>query len=169
MWCCIKLLRVLWTPRRFNQSILKEISPEYSMERLMLKLKLQCFGHLMWRTDSWKDPDAGKDWKQEEKGMTEDEMVGWHHRPNGHEFELAPEVGDGQGGLVCCRPGVAKSQTRLSDWTDWTDSIVCNYGIYLNKHTLKYKQSKNKSSQPLTPSFLLILAFYFVLKIKKKS
>ena len=73
------------TARRSNQSILKEINPEYSSEGLMLKL--QHFGHL---TQSWfigKDPDAGKDWRQEEKGMTEDEMVGWHHRLNGQEFE----------------------------------------------------------------------------------
>ena len=56
---------------------------------------------------SWligKDPDAGKDWGQEEKGKTEDEMVGWHHQPNGHEFESTPAVGDGQGGLACCSP-----------------------------------------------------------------
>ena len=52
----------------------------------------------------WKDPDAGKDWRQEEKRMTEDEMVGWHHRLNGHEFESTPGVGDGQGGLACCSP-----------------------------------------------------------------
>ena len=84
---CRRLLRVSWTTRRSNQSILKEISPEYSLEGLLLKLKLQYFGHLMPITDSWKDPDAGKDWRQEEKGMTEDEMVGWHHQVNGHEFE----------------------------------------------------------------------------------
>ena len=96
---------VPWTARRSNQSILKEISPEYSLEGLMLKLKLQSFGHLMRRTDSLeKDPDAGKDWKQEEKGMTEDEMVGWHHRLDGHEFEQAPGAGDGQGSLACCGP-----------------------------------------------------------------
>ena len=65
-----------------------------------------------------KDPDAGKDWRQEEKGTTDDEMVGWHHRLDGHEFEQAPGVGDGQGSLVCCSPGVAKSRTQLSDWTD---------------------------------------------------
>ena len=64
----------------------KGISPEYSLKGLMLKLKLQYFGHLMQRT-GWKDPDAGKGWRQEEKGMTEDEMVGWHHQLNGHEFE----------------------------------------------------------------------------------
>ena len=61
----------------------------------MLKLKLQYFGHLMQRADSGKDPDAGKDWKQKEKGMTKDEMVGWHHRLNGREFEQTP--GDGEG------------------------------------------------------------------------
>ena len=88
LWCWRRLLRVPWTARRSNQSILKEISPGYSLGVLMLKLKLQYFGHLMRRTDSFeKTPDAGKDWRQEEKGMTEDEMVGWHHRLNAHEFE----------------------------------------------------------------------------------
>ena len=89
LWCWRRLLRVPWTARRSNQSILKEISPEYSLEGLRLKLKLQYFGHLMW-TKSWligKDPDAGKDWGQEEKGMTEDEMVGLYHQLNGHESE----------------------------------------------------------------------------------
>ena len=67
-----------------------------------------------------KDPDAGKDWGQEEKGMTEDEMAGWHDRLNGHEFEQAPGVDDGQGGLACCSPWGPKSWTRLSDWTELT-------------------------------------------------
>ena len=66
-----------------------------------------------WLTE--KDPDAGEDWRQEEKGMTEDEMVGWHHRLDGHKFERAPGVGDGQGSLACCR---LQSQTQLSDWTE---------------------------------------------------
>ena len=88
-------MRVLWTARRSNQFILKEISPEYSLEGLVLKLKLQYFGHLMRRTDSLKKTDAGKALKQEEKGMTRDEMAGWHHRFDGHEFEQAPGVGDG--------------------------------------------------------------------------
>ena len=88
LWGWRRLLRVPWTARRSNQSILKKISPEHSLEGLMLMLKLQYFGDLVWRTDSiWKDPDAGKDWRQEEKGMTEDEMVGLHHWQNGHEFE----------------------------------------------------------------------------------
>ena len=85
-----RLLRVPWTARRFNQSIIKEVNPEYPLEGPMLNLKLQYFGHLMWRTDMknlGKDPDARKEWSFEEKGMTEDEMVEWHHRLNGHEFE----------------------------------------------------------------------------------
>ena len=88
LWCLRGLLRVLWTARRSNQFILKEISPECSSERLNLKLKLQYFGHLMRRTHSLeKDLDAGKDWRQEEKGRTEHEMVGWHHWLNGRESE----------------------------------------------------------------------------------
>ena len=66
-----------------------------------------------------KDPDAGKDWRQEEKGTTEDEMVGWHHWLNGHEFEQAPGIGDGQGGRCSAVHEVTESWTWLSDWTDW--------------------------------------------------
>ena len=87
LWFWIRLLRVPWTARRSNQSILKEISPEYLLEGLMLKLKLQYFGHLMQRTDSLaKTLMLGK-MKAGEKGTTEDEMVGWHHRLDRHEFE----------------------------------------------------------------------------------
>ena len=88
LWCWRRLLRASWTARRFNQSTLKEISPGCSLEGLMLKLKLQYFGHLMQRVDLLeKTPDAGKDWGQEEKGTTKDEMAGWHHQLDGHEFE----------------------------------------------------------------------------------
>ena len=87
LWCWGRLLRIPWTARRSNQSILKEISSEYSLEGLTLKLKLQYFGPLAKNRLIWKDPDAGKDWRWEEKGTTEDEMVGWHHRLYGHEFE----------------------------------------------------------------------------------
>ena len=72
-------MKVPWTARRSNQSILKEISPGISLEVMMLKLKLQDFSHLMRRVDSLEKTDAGRDWGQEEKGMTEDEMAGWHH------------------------------------------------------------------------------------------
>ena len=88
LWCWRRLLRVPWIARRPNQFILKEISPGCSLEGLMLKLKLQ----LLWPPDAksrliWKDPDAGKNWRWEEKGTTEDEKVGWYHRLDGHEFE----------------------------------------------------------------------------------
>ena len=76
LWCWRRLLRVPWTARRSNQSILKEISPGISLEQMMLKLKLQYFGHLMRRADSLEKTDAGRDWGQEEKGTTEDEMAG---------------------------------------------------------------------------------------------
>ena len=79
MWCWRRLLRVPWTARRSNQSIVKEISPGCSLEGLMLNLKLQYFGHLMHRVDSLEKTDARRDYGQEEKGMTEDEMAGWHH------------------------------------------------------------------------------------------
>ena len=78
LWCWRRLLRVPWTARRSNQSILKEISPGISLEG-MLKLKLQYFGHLMQRVNSLEKWDAGRDCGQEEKGMTENEMAGWHH------------------------------------------------------------------------------------------
>ena len=98
-------MRVPWTARRSNQSILKEISPEYSSEELMLKLNLHYSGHLMQRTDSLeKTLMLGKIEGKEEKGTTEDEMVGCHHRLDGHEFEQAPGVGDRQGSLACCSP-----------------------------------------------------------------
>ena len=87
LWCWRRLLRVPWTARRSNQSILKEISPGISLEGMMLKLNLQYFGHLMRRVDSLEKTGAGRDWGQEEKGTTEDEMVGWYHRLNGHGFE----------------------------------------------------------------------------------
>ena len=95
-------MRVPWTARRSNQSILKVISPRYSLEGLMLKLKLQYCGYLMQRADSFeKTLMLGKIEGKEEKGLTVDEMVGWHPRLDGHEFEQAPGVSDGQGSLAC--------------------------------------------------------------------
>ena len=125
-WCWRRLLRVPWTPRRSNQSILKEISPEYSLEGLMLKLKLQYFGHLMGRTESssvGKDPDARNYWGQEEKGTTEDKMVGRHHWLDGHEFEWTLGVGDGQGGLACCNSWGCK-ELDMTEGLNWTISSI---------------------------------------------
>ena len=86
-WCWRRLLRVPWTAMQSNQSILKEINPGISLEGMMLKLKLQYLGHLMRRIDSLEKTDAGRDWGQEEKGTTEDEMAGWHHGLDGRESE----------------------------------------------------------------------------------
>ena len=111
LWCWRRLLRVPWTVRRSKQSIQKEINPEY-FGRTDVEAEtpiLQPADVKSWLI--WKDPDAGKDWGQE-KGMTEDEMVGWHHWLNEHEFEQAPGVGDGQRSLACCSPwGCKESDT----------------------------------------------------------
>ena len=108
-----KTLESHWTARSSNQSILKEISPEYSSEGLMLKL--QSFGHLIQRTDSLeKILRLGKTEGRRRGGLTEYEMVGWHHRLDGHEFEQALGVSDGQGGLACCRP-LGRKESGLSD------------------------------------------------------
>ena len=117
LWCWRRLLRIPWTARRPNQYILKEIGPGCLLEGLMLKQNSK-----LWPPDVkswliWKDPDVGKDWRQEEKGMTEDEMTGWHHQLDGHEFEWTPGVGDVQGGLAAIH-GVTKSWTQLGDWTE---------------------------------------------------
>ena len=114
--CWRRCLRFPWTARRSNQSILKEISPEYSLEGLMLKLKLQYFGHLthLKRSWYWERLKAGE-------GEGEEEMVGWHHRLNGHEFEQAVGVGDGQESLACCSPWSCKEldTTEQLNGTDW--------------------------------------------------
>ena len=97
-------MRVPWTARRSNQSILKEISPEYSLEGLLLKLKLQYLGHPMQRTNSLeKTLMLGKIEGRRRRGQ-QDKMVGWYHQLDRHEFEQALGVGDGQGNLACCSP-----------------------------------------------------------------
>ena len=104
LWCWRRLLRVPCTARRSSQSILKAISPEYSLEVLMLNLKLQYFGHLIQRADSLEKTNAGKDCGQEEKGVTEDEVVRWHYWLKGHEFEQAPRDNEVQRSLAHCSP-----------------------------------------------------------------
>ena len=103
LWCWRRLLRVPWTERRSNQSNLKEISPGCSLEGLMLKLKLQYFGHLMERTDSLeKNLMLGKIEGRRRRGQQRIEIAGWHHQLDGHRFGWTLGVGDGQGGLACC-------------------------------------------------------------------
>ena len=126
LWCWRRLLRVPWTARRSNQSILKETNPEYSVKGLMLKLKLQYFGHVMQilfhRCLIGKDSDAGKDWRQKEKREAEDEMAGWHHGLDGCESEWTPGAGDGQGGLVCCSSCGLK-ELDMTERLNWTELI----------------------------------------------
>ena len=95
--CWRRLLRVPWTTRRSNKSILKGINPDYGLELLVMKLKLQYFGHLMWRASSLGKTLMLGDWGQEEIEATEDVLVGWHHWLNGHEFEQALGDSEGQG------------------------------------------------------------------------
>ena len=103
LWCWRKLLKVPWTKRRSNQSILKDINSEYSLEGQLLKLKLQYNGHLMWRADSLeKTLMLEKIEGKKRRGATEDEMVREHHWLSGHEFEKIPGDSEGQGGMACC-------------------------------------------------------------------
>ena len=103
LWCLRRLLRVPWTARRSNQS-----NPKRNQSWIFIgRTEAEC--PILWPPDvkgqlTGKDSDAGKDWRQEEKGTTEDEMVGWHHWLNGHEFEQTPGVSEGQGGLAFCSP-----------------------------------------------------------------
>ena len=119
LWCWRRLLRVPWTARRSNQSILKEVSPGFSLEGLMVKLKLQYFGHLIRRADSFeKTLMLGKIEGRRRRGQQR--MAGWHHRLDGHEFEWTPGVGDGQGGLECCGSWGHKEldTTERLNWTE---------------------------------------------------
>ena len=148
LWCWRRLLRVPWTARRSNQSILKEISPGCSLDT-------KAETPILWppHVKSWligKDPDAGRDWGQEEKGTTEDEMAGWHHRLDGHEFEWTLGVGDGQGGLVCCDSWGCK-ESDVTEWLDWTESLKAE------RHTLEFteyferllRESQNSATKKL--------------------
>ena len=120
LWCWRRLLKIPWPARRSNQSILKEISPEYSLEGLMLKLKLQYFGHLIWRTDSLeKSLMLGMIKGRRRRGWQRMRWLdGWHHRLDGHEFEQMG-VGDGQGSLACCSPW-GRKDLDMTEQLNWT-------------------------------------------------
>ena len=144
MWCWRRLLWVPWTERGSNQSILKETSPGCSLEGLMLRLKFQYFGHLMHK--SWligKDPDAGRDWGQEEKGMTEDEMAGWHHRLDAHEFGWTPGAGDRQGGLACC-DSWGRKELDTTEQLNWTEPDKCRLWCKTQIVTWHFPQALGK-------------------------
>ena len=123
IWYWRRLLIVPWTARRSIQSILKEISPEYSLEGLMLKLKPQYSGHLIQRTDSLERPWCWERLKAGGEGDDRHEMVGWHYWLDGHEFELAPRVGGGQGSLACCSP-LGFKESDMIQWWNWTKDTI---------------------------------------------
>ena len=125
----------------------------------MLKLKLQSFGHLMWRTDSFeKTLMRGKIEGQNEKGTTEDEMAGWHHRLKEHESESTPGVGDGQGGLACCSPwGLKESDT--TEWLNQTETASEEYTRIL-KSFFSHSEGKSISrmcQQVVSPILLRLM------------
>ena len=122
LWCWRRILWVPWAARGSNQSVIREINQSWIC---IGRTDAEAATPILWPPDvkNWlirKDPDAGKDRRQEETEITEDEMVGWHHRLNGHEFEQAPGVGDGQGSLVCCSPWGCKESdtTERLNWTE---------------------------------------------------
>ena len=121
LWCWRRLLRVPWTARRSNQSILKE-------SVMNIHWKDWCWSWNSNTLATWCEERthlkrAGKGWSQEEKGMTEDEMVGWHDRLNGHEFGWTPGAGDGQGSLACCSPW-GRKESEMTEQLNWTEHTL---------------------------------------------
>ena len=136
---------------------------------LWLSMKLQYFGHLMWRADSLEKTDAGRDWGQEENGMREDEMAGWHHRLDGRESEWTLEVGDGQGGLACCDSLGRKESdtTELLTWTELNDDYefgwVISNGWYYPPEDKLLSPTWHQSIRSLLTMFPFWIHFFFSL------
>ena len=130
LWCQRRLLRVPWTAKRSKQSILKEINPKCSLERLMLKLKLQYFGHLMQRANSLeKTLMVGKIEGKRRRGQQKMRCFGWHHRLNGHEFEQTPRDSEGQGSLARCSPWGCKE----SEMTEQLHFLLSFYYVLVRE------------------------------------
>ena len=120
LWCWRRLQRVPWTARRSNKSILREISPGCSLEGMMLKLKLQYFGHLMRRVDSLEKSLMLGGIEGRRRRGKQDEMAAWHHWLNGREFKWTPGDGVGQGGLACCNSW-GRRESDTTEWLNWTE------------------------------------------------
>ena len=153
LWCWRRLLRVLCTTNRSSQSILKENNPEYSFTG-----RTEAKAPILWPPDvksqlNGKDPDAGKDWGQEKKWATEDEMAGWHYQVNGHEFKQTPGDSEGQGSLVCCSPLCHKKL----DTTEWLN----NNNMY--KKNLEYNTHINVKRSHLWVAGLWVIFIFIYL------
>ena len=127
-WCfrIVVLEKTLESPLDCQE--IKPVNPKGNKPRIVIG-RIDVEAPILWPPDvkNWllrKDPDAGKDWRQEEEGTTEDEMVGWHHWLNGHDFEQSLGVGDGQGSLVYCSPGDLK-ESDMTEQLNWTSPRIC--------------------------------------------
>ena len=126
-WCfwIVMLEKTVESP--LDSKELKPVNPKGNQSWIFIgSTDAEAETPILWPSDEknwliWKDPDDGKDWRLEEKGTTEDEVVGWHHQLNGHEFEWTPGVGDGWGGLACCSPWGHKEWDETKDWTELTE------------------------------------------------
>ena len=127
-WCLwtVELEKTLQSP--LDSKEIQPVHPKGNQSRIFIgRTDAEAEASILWPPDtknwlSWKDPDAGKDWWQEKKGMTEDEMVGQHHWLDGYEFEQAPGVGDGQGSLLCSSPWGCK-ESDMTEQLNWTDTF----------------------------------------------
>ena len=157
LWCWRRLLRVPWTARRSNQSILKEISPGYSLEGLMLNQSIQYFGHLMWRVDTLeKTLTLGGIGGRRRRG-SQDETAGWHHWLDGHESEWTLGVVDGQGGLACC-DSWGRKELDMTEWQNWTElkmHVACAIFHFLNEND---RWEKKKVANFTLPDLTLLVS-----------
>ena len=142
-FCTVVLEKTLESP--FDCKEIQPVHPKGNQFWIFIRrTNVEAETPALWPPDAknWligKDPDAGKDWRQEEKGMTEGEMVGWHHQLDGHEFEQALRVGDGQGNLACCSPWVAElGTTEQLNWTEYSCVCIHIFFIYLSMGSLFY-------------------------------
>ena len=151
-WCLwtVVLEKTLESP--LDMKNIKPVNPKGSQSWIFIgRTDAKAETSILWPPDvkNWftgKDPDSGKDWRQEERGITEDEMIGWHHRLDGHEFEKALRVGDGQGSLACCSPWGHK-ESDITEWLNWTDlSQANNFSIFhLEEKTETKKETKRQN------------------------